>query len=98
MAASEFSITDVFPMRKRRAIGLGLSGRPKRDLSNSKLEQTKSDPSVAKTPVSEKSSTSASSRKTAGKSPLDRNAKQPPLKTPTRLNFSPTNALGKQHP
>lgn len=90
MTSSEFSITDVFPMRKRRAVGLGLTGRPKKD-PNLNNEQGKPEACVVKTPVTKSSSTVTSSRKKNLKSPLDATGKH--WKTPTRLSFS-QNALG----
>lgn len=93
MESLELSITDVFPMRKRRATGLGDTGRTKNDL-NAKLDETKPESCIVKTPVRKLNATSNSSRRKQGRSSVERNEGQRPGKTPTRLNFSP-NALGK---
>ena len=97
MAFSELAITDIFPMRKRRAIDLGTTKQKgKKGLDNPKGDQTKPDPcTISKTPNCKVSSTTTISRRNAGKSPKGRNDKQLPTNTPTRLNFSSSDALGK---
>ena len=88
MASSDLTITDVFPMRKRRALRLGTTAQSKNQ-DNTNWEQKKPDTSLLKTPISK-----LSSRK-PGKSPVGRNDKQQPSCTPTRLNHSPSIALGR---
>ena len=96
MAFSELAITDVFPMRKRRAVDPGTTKlNSKRGLDNAKGEQTKPNSCISKTPNSKVSSTITIPRRNAAKSPKGRNDTQLPLHTPTRLNFPPSDALGR---
>eukprot|EP00112_Aurelia_sp_Birch-Aquarium-sp1_P004451 Seg1506.3 transcript_id=Seg1506.3/GoldUCD/mRNA.D3Y31 product="hypothetical protein" protein_id=Seg1506.3/GoldUCD/D3Y31 len=76
--ASDMPITSHFPMRKRRALGLGLDGRQTKRATTTEAKKDNE-----KTPETR---TKISLRRTKKHSPSDKSCNQP-LKTPTRAQF-----------
>ena len=77
-------------MRKRRALGLATTKQNQHDSENARGEKPKPQSCLLETPITKASS----SKKKPKNSPIGRNDKQLPVKTPTRPNVSPAALLG----